>query len=149
MLADTVFAFNAYHIGKERCYFQVACALGLGVWVSARRHQTLRRLDLPAEWLACITNNKQAAGVIVSDSGVGPPALQALHQELGKPVIGFQCTGALLLAAAQHPMSPESFVMTCSMWCCRGLPIAGGCRSKKIRSALTTEEQTCCDVMCV
>jgi hypothetical protein len=91
--ADTVFAFNTYHIGKERCYFQVACTLGMLVWVTARRLRTLKLLDLPEEWLRCITKDKSAADVIVSDSGVGPPQLSALNQELGKPVIGFQCTG--------------------------------------------------------
>lgn len=95
MCAGMVFAFNAYHIGKERCYFQVSRSLGLSIWVSARRLKTLQRLNLPEEWMACITHDKQAADVVVSDSGVGPPQLQELHAELGKPVIGFQCTGAL------------------------------------------------------
>lgn len=91
--AGTVFAFNAYHIGKERCYFQVASSLGLSIWVSTRRHQTLQRLQLPEEWMSCVTKDKQAADVIVSDTGVGPPQLQELQTELEKPVIGFQCTG--------------------------------------------------------
>jgi hypothetical protein len=93
MHAGTRFAFNAYHIGKERCYFQVALRLGLKVWVSARRYRTLLRLDLPKEWLKLVTKDKHNADVIVSDQGVGPPQLQGLQKELGKPIIGFQCTG--------------------------------------------------------
>jgi hypothetical protein len=115
MHAGTRFAFNAYHIGKERCYFQVALRLGLRVWVSARRYRTLLRLDLPKEWLRLITKDKHAAEVIVSDPGVGPPQLQALQKELGKPVIGFQCTGAFLhwhafemISSEQSPCPQES-----------------------------------------
>eukprot|EP00892_Ulva_mutabilis_P010311 jgi/Ulvmu1/7652/UM038_0081.1 len=89
----TAFIFNAYHIGKERCYFQVALECGLSVWVSARRLRTLKRLQLSPKWMNLITSEKCKAGVIVSDQGVRPEQLQSLQCELGRPVIGFQCTG--------------------------------------------------------
>ena len=111
--AGTVFAFNAYHIGKERCYFQVACLCNLKVWVNLRRAKTLRRLQLKEEWLCRLVDDKCTADLIVSDHGVGPPQLQELQRELDRPVVGFQCTGAQL----PHPQSDcHTLAFACVRW---------------------------------
>lgn len=94
LIAEVLFACNAYHIGKERCYFKGALACGYRVWVSPRRRKTLSRLGLPKEWLALLTDNVAKCDVIISDQGVSPPKLQALREEHKRPVVGFQCTGA-------------------------------------------------------
>ena len=92
--AGVLFACNAYHIGKERCYFKGALACGYRIWVSPRRRKTLARLDLPHEWLELLTFDVAKCDVIISDQGVSPPRLQALHEEYQRPIVGFQCTGA-------------------------------------------------------
>ena len=92
--AETVFACNAYHIGKERCYFQGCQDCSFSVWVSPARRKTLNRLDLPKDWMALLVEDMAACDVIISDQGVGPPQLQALSSQLARPVVGFQCTGA-------------------------------------------------------
>ena len=61
-----VFACNAYHIGKERCYFGAALACGLQVYAAPARVRTFKRLDLPAAWLQTLTPNKGDADIIVS-----------------------------------------------------------------------------------
>lgn len=108
--AGTVFIFNAYHIGKERCYFRAAQTCKFSVWVSRRRYKTLKRLQLPSAWMDLLTSDKRKADIIVSDQGVRPEQLQSLHHELGCPVIGFQCTGVTL---------PASFR---DFWCLLFLP---------------------------
>ena len=110
--ADVVFVCNAYHIGKERCYFKGTLACGFKVWASPSRVQTLRRLDLPSEWLALLTSDRSKCDVIISDRGVSPPQLRALHEELLRPVVGFQCTGAvhtLTAACNRQPCTPHVF----------------------------------------
>jgi hypothetical protein len=91
---DVVFVCNAYHIGKERCYFGFALANNFRVWASPARAKTLRRLDLPKEWIDLLVTSQAKCDVIISDRGVAPPQLQALEEQLLRPVVGFQCTGA-------------------------------------------------------
>ena len=93
--ADTLFACNAYHIGKERCYFGGALACDFRIFASPARQRTLRRLDLPQAWLALLVDDVSKADVIISDRGVAPPQLASLQEEVGRPVVGFQCTGAM------------------------------------------------------
>lgn len=50
--------------------------------------------------MSLITRDKKKADVVVSDQGVRPEQLQVLRRELGRPVIGFQCTGTTVQAAA-------------------------------------------------
>lgn len=97
----TVFVFNAYHIGKERCYFKAAIACNFSVWVSPRRMRTLERLQLPREWMNKLTNTKSKADIVVCDQGVGPEQLQSVAIELRRPVIGFQCSGMDWLTTCQ------------------------------------------------
>jgi hypothetical protein len=118
--AGTVFAFNAYHIGKEGCYFQVAARCNLQVWVNARRARTLRRLQLSEEWLRCLVKDKSQADVIVSDHGVGPPQLQQLQRELNRPVVGFQCTGA---APRVRSCSPQGLSGACAGTACDSIDL--------------------------
>ena len=101
--ADTLFACNAYHIGKERCYFGGALACEFRIFASPARQRTLRRLDLPQAWLALLVDDVSKADVIISDRGVAPPQLASLQEEVGRPVVGFQCTGALSLLYKGFP----------------------------------------------
>jgi hypothetical protein len=94
VVPGTAFVCNAYHIGKERCYFKAALACDFSVWASPSRTETFKRLSLPQQWLGCLVEDIHAADVIVSDHGVGPPSLAHLQKLLERRVVGFQCTGA-------------------------------------------------------
>ena len=91
--AGTLFACNAYHIGKERCYFKGALQCGFRVFASPARQRTLQRLALPQAWLDLLVDDVSKADVVISDRGVSPPQLASLQEDLGRPIVGFQCTG--------------------------------------------------------
>eukprot|EP00977_Amphora_coffeiformis_P019592 scaffold7349_cov173-Amphora_coffeaeformis.AAC.73 len=112
--------FGAYTIGKERIYMAVAKALGMKVYVDARRYRILQALEWPEQERALITRRVDETMLWVVPLGhISMKKLPSYtHAKIGQTqhtfdrVIGFRPTGWSLKSGKSKSKKDENDLLT-------------------------------------